>query len=298
MDPILYSVGMLIVLPAVFLFLLWKASFKSKLEWLLDGLVTTVLIVWLFQSGNWSWIGYYFRFLWLILLIPVIILSWKKVHHLPFFTKYSINQKFSIGIHIVLLVVFGLYNVFIFKSYTVNEKAIELTFPLKDGTYYVGQGGNQVLMNYHQAYRAQEYALDVLKINIFGVRANGLYPKELNKYQIYAEELYSPCNGKVVNVRNDLSDLIPPKSDPENPEGNHVALICENYDATILLAHMQKGSIVVKEGEDVKTGQVLGKVGNSGNTSEPHLHIHAEKDGQGVPITFNNRFLVRNSLIR
>lgn len=59
---------------------------------------------------------------------------------------------------------------------------------------------------------------------------------------------------------------------------------------------MQKGSIVVKEGDEIKTGQALGKVGNSGNTSEPHLHIHAEKDGLGVPITFNNRFLVRNSV--
>lgn len=61
---------------------------------------------------------------------------------------------------------------------------------------------------------------------------------------------------------------------------------------------MKKGSIVVAEGEEVKTGQLLGKVGNSGNTSEPHLHIHAEKDGKGIPITFNDRFLVRNNLVR
>ncbi|WP_425492702.1 M23 family metallopeptidase [Lysinibacillus agricola] len=52
------------------------------------------------------------------------------------------------------------------------------------------------------------------------------------------------------------------------------------------------------KGEKVKEGQILGKVGNSGNTSDPHLHIHAEKDGKGVAITFNDRFLVRNSLVR
>src|SRR5690606_14579950 len=151
------------------------------------------------------------------------------------------------------------------------------------------------MMNYHQAEPAQKYALDILKLNTLGTRASGLYPKKLKKYEIFEDDLYSPCNGKVVNMKNDLPDLTPPKSDPKNLEGNHIYLVCENHDATILLAHMKKGSIVVAEGEEVKTGQLLGKIGNSGNTSEPHLHIHAEKDGKGIPITFNDRFLVRNN---
>lgn len=285
-------------MPASFIISLWKAAFKSKLEWLLDSLVTTALIVWLFQAGNWGWVGYYVRFLWLILLIVTFIFSWKRVRNLPFTIKYTLNQKFSIGISIVLILFFGTYNALIVKSYTVAEKGIELSFPLKNGTYYVGQGGNQVLMNYHQGHPGQKYALDILKLNTLGTRASGLYPEELDKYQIFTEDLYSPCNGKVVNIQNGLPDLPPPKSDPENPEGNQVALLCENYDATVLLAHMQKGSIVVEKGEKVTTGQILGKVGNSGNTSEPHLHIHAEKNGKGVPITFNDRFLVRNSLVR
>jgi len=296
--PIFFSIGLLIILPASFIISLWKAAFKSKLEWLLDSLVTTVLIIWLFQAGNWSWVGYYVRFLWLILLIVTFIFSWKRIRNLPFTRKYTLNQKFSIGTSIVLILVFGTYNALIVKSYTVAEKGIELSFPLKNGTYYVGQGGNQVLMNYHQDHPGQKYALDILKLNTLGTRASGLYPEELDKYQIFTEDLYSPCNGKVVNIQNGLPDLPPPKSDPENPEGNHVALSCENYDVTVLLAHMQKGSIVVEKGEKVTTGQILGKVGNSGNTSEPHLHIHAEKNGKGVPITFNDRFLVRNSLVR
>ncbi|MFT9819863.1 M23 family metallopeptidase [Lysinibacillus sp. NPDC056185] len=298
MLPIFYSIGMLIVLPASFIISLWKAAFKSKLEWLLDSLVTATLIVWLFQAGNWGWVGYYVRFLWLALLIVTFIFSWKRVRNLPFTTKYTLSQKFSIGIYIVLILVFGTYNALVVKSYTVTEKGIELSFPLKDGTYYVGQGGNQVLMNYHQAYPGQKYALDILKLNTLGTRASGLYPEQLDKYQIFADDLYSPCNGKVVNIQNDLPDLTPPKSNPENPEGNHVTLSCENHNATVLLAHMKKGSVVVAQGDKVTTGQILGKVGNSGNTSEPHLHIHAEKDGKGVPITFNDRFLVRNSLVR
>ncbi|WP_082415822.1 peptidoglycan DD-metalloendopeptidase family protein [Numidum massiliense] len=47
----------------------------------------------------------------------------------------------------------------------------------------------------------------------------------------------------------------------------------------------------------MQVGQFIGHVGNSGNTSEPHLHIYAEKAGKEVPIRFEGRFLVRNSLI-
>lgn len=296
--PIVMTLGILVILPLALLFTLWKSTFKSKLEWMLDAISTTVVVGWLFQSGNWSWIGYYFRFLLVAVLILALFISWKKVRGLPFKVKYNFNQKFAIGIYIILIAVFGSYNAFIPSSYTVDETAIELTFPLKDGTYYVGQGGNNVLLNYHQAYEPQKYALDILKINKFGIRANGLYPKELKKYQIYEDDLFSPCNGKVVEVENEQPDFMPPEADPENATGNYVALSCETSDAIIYLAHMQKGSVTVTSNEDVQVGQKIGKVGNSGNTSEPHLHIHAEKDGIGIPIRFDGKFLVRNSLMR
>ncbi|MEK5067584.1 M23 family metallopeptidase [Sporosarcina sp. FSL K6-1508] len=295
---LIYSLGMLIVLPIVFIITLWKASFKSRLEWLLDALTSTALVVWIFQSGNWSSVGYYFRFLLFAVLIIALVISWKKVRTLPFRIKYSTNQKVTLGVYTFLLFMFGMYNVFIITSYTTDEAAIELTFPLQDGTYYIGQGGNNVQMNYHQAHPAQKHALDILKLNKLGARANGLYPKELKKYKIYEEDLYSPCNGKVVEVQNELPDLTPPEADPENPTGNYVALSCENTDAILYLAHMQKGSVTVTQDEIVNVGKKIGQVGNSGNTSEPHLHIHAEKNGVGVPIQFNNRFLVRNSLMR
>ena len=67
---------------------------------------------------------------------------------------------------------------------------------------------------------------------------------------------------------------------------------------------MKEGSVAVKRGESVAEGELLGRVGNSGNTSEPHLHVHAVKtgsgsvlDGEGVPVLFDGRFPVRNGLI-
>ena len=80
----------------------------------------------------------------------------------------------------------------------------------------------------------------------------------------------------------------------------------DELDVNLLLAHLKRGSVLVKIGDRVSAGQPIGHVGNSGNTSEPHLHVHAQrqvtKDGNtewvGVPICFGSRWLVRNSLVR
>lgn len=295
---ILYLVAVQLLLPAVFIYSLWKKVFHSKLEWLTELLSTIMIIVWIFQAGRWDWTGYYLRFIWLVLLIAAFYRSWKKTRELPFLITLNGAQKVSTGIHVVLLLVFGMYNVFVISSYTTQDKAIELSFPLKSGTYYVGQGGNHVQMNYHNAYLPQKYALDIVKLNKMGMRANGLYPKDLEKYAIYGDELHSPCHGEVVEVRDHLPDLTPPEADPENPEGNYVGITCENEVAIIYIAHMKEGSVAVDKGSTVREGQKIGNVGNSGNTTEPHLHIHAEKDGKGIPIRFDGRFLVRNNLIR
>ena len=63
------------------------------------------------------------------------------------------------------------------------------------------------------------------------------------------------------------------------------------------------GSLEIKAGDRVFAGQRIAKVGNSGNTTEPHLHIHAVRKntgdhlftGKGVPITFDGHFFVRNT---
>jgi murein DD-endopeptidase MepM/ murein hydrolase activator NlpD len=78
---------------------------------------------------------------------------------------------------------------------------------------------------------------------------------------------------------------------------------CDRAD--VLLAHLQRDSVTVRAGDTVEVGQAIAKIGNSGNTTEPHLHIHARKanpnqsllEGEAMSITFFNRFLVRNSLV-
>ena len=78
---------------------------------------------------------------------------------------------------------------------------------------------------------------------------------------------------------NTLEDQVPGKlPDPAtitiaNVDGNHVVLDLGG-GVFAFYAHMRKGSVTVVPGQTVKRGQVLGKLGNTGNTSAPHLHFH------------------------
>jgi hypothetical protein len=182
--------------------------------------------------------------------------------------------------------------------------ALELSFPLRGGTYIIAQGGNTKLINIHGVSPSQRYALDILKLNSVGVRARGLYPSDPKRYAIFGAEVVSPCDGVVAIAMDGFEDYSPPERNPQHRAGNYIALECNG--ATIYLAHLMKGSICVKSGDRVTIGKVLGRVGNSGNTTEPHLHIHAEEGlypGQfsgkrAIPIRFNGKFLVRNDQVK
>lgn len=206
---ILISAGILFILPFIFIGMLFINKFKSKLEWLLDVVVTFLLVSWLYQASAWSWIGYYFRFVMVGLLMIAIIYSWGKVRKLPF--KIHEKKKISFIVNIILIFVFGLYNIFVLTSYSTNATKLELDFPMAEGTYFIGQGGDHVQMNYHQSYEPQQYALDIVALNTLGTRAKGFYPKDLDRYEIFGHAIVSPCAGVVTEMENGLPDLTPLK---------------------------------------------------------------------------------------
>ena len=87
------------------------------------------------------------------------------------------------------------------------------------------------------------------------------------------------ADGKVVGTMKDLDDQKPGALPAistitlENVDGNHVVLDLGN-GVYAFYAHLQRDSIPVSVGDHVKRGQLLGKLGNTGNTSAPHLHFH------------------------
>jgi len=143
--------------------------------------------------------------------------------------------------------------------------------------------------------------LDFVRIDRFGRRAAGFWPSDPGRYLIFGEPVYAPCAGVVVQTEDQLPDQTPPETDPIHPAGNFVRLECGQAD--VLLAHLMYASLTVNTGDWVQTGRLIGKVGNSGLSTEPHLHLHAQHPGleenflarPPMPVRVDGRVLVRNS---
>jgi hypothetical protein len=92
-------------------------------------------------------------------------------------------------------------------------------------------------------------------------------------YPSYGEPVKAPCDGRVLLCRSDLPDQLPGDRDPANPRGNEICIEIKEL-TVVVLAHLQAGSLKVQENDLVHKGEVIAAVGNSGNSSEPHLHVH------------------------
>lgn len=153
---------------------------------------------------------------------------------------------------------------------------------------------------------AQRYAIDYMRLDAKGQFFEGDEHVPEN-YTDYNADILAVADGTVVETLNTLEDQVPGKlPDPstiniENIDGNHVVLdIGGGYYA--FFAHMRKGSVTVKRGDHVKAGQVLGKLGNTGNTSAPHLHFHIMDSASvlgsdGLPYLIDN-FAVQGEINR
>jgi hypothetical protein len=128
-------------------------------------------------------------------------------------------------------------------------------------------------------------------------------PSDPTVYQIYGEPVLAPCTGKIVTAIDGFPEMTIPKIDLVNRGGNYVMLRCG--DADIALAHFRPRSLFVQAGMDVKVGDRIAEVGNSGASDEPHLHIHAQRprsstsafSGDPLPIRLNGRYLIRGDRV-
>ncbi len=180
--------------------------------------------------------------------------------------------------------------------------ALELAFPLRAGSYFIASAGRCRLTNGHVSSPAQRYALDITRLNGAAARAWGLYPARHSAYRIFGAPINAPYEGRVEEAVDGFPDLPVGEKDPVVPGGNYVLLRVPG-DILIKLSHFQRGSLAVKSGDFVTAGDFLGRVGNSGNTSEPHLHIHAQRPSHlpgepaiPVPLRFTGRWLIRNDI--
>ncbi|MEV5880003.1 M23 family metallopeptidase [Streptomyces sp. NPDC052101] len=162
-----------------------------------------------------------------------------------------------------------------------------LRFPLTGPGWYITQGGGRFL-NHHRTVAAQRGAIDLVKTGPNGTntgRFRFLVPsRDLNSYHAYGQPVLAPCSGSVVTAVDGVADQPAGRVHYGPLYGNHVVI--DTGHEHVVLAHLRPGTVSVTAGDVVRVGQLLGEVGNSGRSTEPHLHIHAERDGTGLDLQF------------
>lgn len=159
-----------------------------------------------------------------------------------------------------------------------------------DGEWYVFWGGRTLEQNYHVAAVDQRFAYDLV-IRRDGKSHTGDGSAN-EQYHCFGQPILAPGSGKVAVAVDGIADNRPGEMNPQQPPGNHIVIDHGNGEHS-LLAHFKKGSIAVKPGDPVKAGDRLGLCGNSGNSSEAHLHYHLQtgakfSEGEGLPAQFLN----------
>jgi hypothetical protein len=153
-------------------------------------------------------------------------------------------------------------------------------------------------------YFAQRFAIDWMGLDGAGRLVHG-DPSDVHNYPGYGADALAVADGTVVATLDTLEDqkpgMLPDRKTItlENVDGNHI-VVDLGGGVYAFYAHLQKGSIAVQPGAHVRRGQVLGKVGNTGNTSAPHLHFHLMEGrsvlgSNGIPYTIDS-FTIRGRI--
>lgn len=171
------------------------------------------------------------------------------------------------------------------------------------GKWYIEYGGNTKETSHSFDVISQRYAYD------FEVRENDLpYHDDYHKcenYYSYLKDIICPCDGYVVEVvdkydNTKILDGRPVICDVDSPYGNHI-IIKHKHNEYSVICHIEKGSFNVKIGDIVEEGEILAKVGNSGNTQGPHIHYHLQsginlETSKGIKIKFKDVYYVNKKI--
>src|SRR5699024_1130312 len=159
------------------------------------------------------------------------------------------------------------------ERYTENTYQMPIT-----EEWFTFWGGTNELLNYHYALEHQRYAYDLLILE--GDSTFEGDPADNESYHAFGKDVVAPSDGVVVSVENSIPDNTPMvDTNTEEPLGNHEIMEHENNEYSVI-AHLQEGTVEVSEGDQLNAGDLLGLAGNSGNSSEPHIHFHVANSAE------------------
>ena len=181
-----------------------------------------------------------------------------------------------------------------------KREALVVAPPLRGSGWIVGNGCCSELTSHRAGvlpvngglYASERFAIDFIQVMPSGHLLTGP-PDQLSSYPFFGDEVYSATAGRVVTVVDGLPETPPgalPPTTAQRAAGNHV-VVAIGGGRYAMYAHLQPGSIRVREGDRVEVGQVLGRLGSSGNSNAPHLHFQL-MDGpsplasNGLPFRF------------
>ncbi len=303
-----------LLVPVTLVIWFWRAAPRSRLGWTLQLTGSLALLTASMQTAMWLFPPWWTPLAGAGLLVAVALRHWRRVPALP-----GLPTRAQDWIVLLLFAMLACGSGFIsLRALTGSRlpaaEAVSLKWPLAGARFLVVNGGNDVLVNAHMEsflsddprfipWRGNRWAIDIVAIDVVGMRAHGVLPVDPARYRIFGMPVLAPCSGSVLVAVDGLPDMPVPAYDRSNPAGNHVLLSCN--DSVVVLAHLQRGSVRVRSADAVLVGQQLGAVGNSGGSNEPHLHIHAQRPGppdmpmggDPLPMVFSGRFLVRGDRI-
>ena len=175
------------------------------------------------------------------------------------------------------------------SSYDDRPSRVAFRLPL-DAPLTVAWGGATSDVNYHVFLPDQRWAYDLVV-----TRQGRTFATDgvaLDDYHAYGLPVYAPAAGVVFASHDGEPEVaIGARRWGLAGPGNHVGIDVAPGEH-LFIGHLQPGSVAVSAGERVTAGQLLGRVGNSGNSSEPHVHLHLQDStrpyfGEGVPFHFH-----------
>jgi murein DD-endopeptidase MepM/ murein hydrolase activator NlpD/small nuclear ribonucleoprotein (snRNP)-like protein len=183
-----------------------------------------------------------------------------------------------------------------------KNPVVVISSPLPGEDWVAGNGPSKasqhrralIPINGH-AYISQRFAIDWVQLYPDGKTYKG-DPGDNRNYRAYGTEIHAVADGVVTQIKDGIPQNTPGAKSLAVPVtletigGNHVIMEIGN-GLFAFYAHMQPGSLRVKVGDQVRRGQVLGLLGNTGNSSEPHLHFqicnaNSELGSEGLPYAF------------
>lgn len=200
------------------------------------------------------------------------------------FWLFGLVELFAgiLTLHHQLLQIVGLLYVALKRLLPNSNRDVDTTLHYSlpfDGVWLAVNGGVDRALSHSWMLYSQRYAYDFFIVDE-EVKTFSYDRKCLDHYYCYGRDILAPADGVVVSLSDRCSDSKIMKNAEPDPlikdfRGNYI-FIKHGEDEYSFLAHLKPGSIIVKEGDQVKRFQKLAQCGNSGNTTEPHLHFQVQ----------------------